>query len=234
MSGPGTFHLTWAKLRKNAKVFGRTQIRRLKELYSVNTVKPLPWAPDYAVSDDGRVFTLRPCSWKAEGLREVKPFVNNRGYDVVRIYTGQVKPRSRLVHRLTAEVFVPRTGGNVVRHLDGNQRNNAASNLAWGTQRENMRDAAKHGTLPRGSKHPRAQVKELDVAAIRVCRALGWSTRQLATATGLPRKYVTDLIRAKNWRHVPDGRELLAKLEEVVGQLPTAGDESSRSKAHPK
>ena len=42
----------------------------------------------------------------------------------------------------------PRPRGMVVRHLDGNPRNNHLDNLAWGTQSANMRDAVRHGTHP--------------------------------------------------------------------------------------
>lgn len=39
-----------------------------------------------------------------------------------------------------------RPEGMEVRHLDGNSQNDAASNLAWGTRSENIRDAVRHGT----------------------------------------------------------------------------------------
>jgi hypothetical protein len=40
----------------------------------------------------------------------------------------------------------------VGRHLDGDLTNNEASNLAWGTQSENIRDAVRHGTHPESRK----------------------------------------------------------------------------------
>jgi hypothetical protein len=51
----------------------------------------------------------------------------------------------RLVHRVVAQAFI-RNPDNlpVVRHLDDNPANNCVDNLAWGTQKDNMRDCADH------------------------------------------------------------------------------------------
>jgi hypothetical protein len=42
--------------------------------------------------------------------------------------------------------LAPQPGTRVVRHLDGDPANNHVSNLAWGTQSENMKDTLQHGT----------------------------------------------------------------------------------------
>lgn len=49
------------------------------------------------------------------------------------------------VHVLIATAFHgPRPAGGVVRHLDGNPQNNAATNIAWGTPAENVADRDRH------------------------------------------------------------------------------------------
>jgi hypothetical protein len=54
---------------------------------------------------------------------------------------------NRKVHVLVAEAFIePRPEGKVVRHLDGDPRNNLSENLAWGTSAENNQDMLRHGT----------------------------------------------------------------------------------------
>lgn len=51
------------------------------------------------------------------------------------------------VHHLVARAFLgPRPEGAEIRHLDGNCRNNAATNLAYGTRQENVQDSLRHGT----------------------------------------------------------------------------------------
>ena len=51
------------------------------------------------------------------------------------------------VHALVAAAFIgPRPDGLLIRHLDGNPRNNRVGNLQYGTGSENQRDAVVHGT----------------------------------------------------------------------------------------
>lgn len=58
-----------------------------------------------------------------------------------------------IVHRLVARIFLgPCPEGMQVRHLDGDQLNNAASNLRYGTQSENNYDQVRHGTHPWASR----------------------------------------------------------------------------------
>jgi hypothetical protein len=72
------------------------------------------------------------------------------------------------VHELVASAFLgPKPSGMVVRHLDGHAYNNAASNLAYGTDFDNMQDAIKHGTTVRGELSPKALVTAEMVIALR-------------------------------------------------------------------
>lgn len=79
--------------------------------------------------------------------------------------------RKEYLHRLICEAFHgPCPDGHVCRHLDGDKTNNSASNLAWGTQSQNNKDKAKHGTSPDGERNPRAKLKSGDVLAMREMR----------------------------------------------------------------
>ena len=73
--------------------------------------------------------------------RELRPYLNAGGYREVTL--GR---KSWRVHRLVLLAFVgPSELG--VRHLDGDKLNNKLSNLAYGTQRENVHDSMRHGTF---------------------------------------------------------------------------------------
>jgi hypothetical protein len=96
----------------------------------------------YEVSDQGRV----------RSLRYGKVLKSSGRYPMLILTMGGV-PAGRYVHRLVLEAFVgPCPDGCECRHLDGNSRNNALSNLAWGTSGENKLDEVRHGTHPEASR----------------------------------------------------------------------------------
>lgn len=55
------------------------------------------------------------------------------------------------VHRAVAAAFLPPSDAPVVRHLDDDPTNNVPSNLAWGTQADNVHDMVRAGRA-RGGK----------------------------------------------------------------------------------
>lgn len=89
---------------------------------------------EYEVSDTGLV---------RHGDRILKSFDDGRGY--LQTNLGR-KKRNVKIHRLVAEAFVPNPEGKPqVNHLDGDKRNNNASNLEWCTESENRYHAYKMG-----------------------------------------------------------------------------------------
>lgn len=97
----------------------------------------------YEVSDRGRVASL-PRS-NRRGRLVLTPSPDSDGYLQVVLCSAGVR-YTRKVHVLVAEAFIgPRPPGKVTRHLDGNQLNNARSNLRWGTHAENAQDRIAHG-----------------------------------------------------------------------------------------
>jgi len=97
----------------------------------------------YEVSDQGNVR-----SWtkhKRGALLKQSP--GPGGYLTVGLADPKGVSHTQRVHRLVLEAFAgPPEIDQVCRHLDGNCRNNRLSNLRWGTQSENIRDAVMHGT----------------------------------------------------------------------------------------
>lgn len=121
----------------------------------------------YAVSDDGRV-------WSYRYRRLLAGSMSRDGYRKV-----QILGKHKFVHRLVAENFVSGSGDQV-RHLDGDKLNNAASNLAWGTCRQNILDKWNHGTMVVGERHHNNKIPESDVLLIR---------ESSETNTALAKKY---------------------------------------------
>lgn len=104
--------------------------------------KPIPDAPRYEVSDDGRV---------RRGGRVLKPYLDRHGYRYITLHLGGSK-KTVQVHRVMMQAFVGPDHGRLVRHLDGDEANNVLSNLAYGTQSDNMLDSVRHGTHANAAK----------------------------------------------------------------------------------
>lgn len=116
------------------------------------------------------------------------------GYRIINVRLTSLPARQPLVHRLVAAAFLgppPRNKPHVA-HLDGDPTNNAASNLAYKSARENCDDKRRHGT--------HGVLTEAQALAIK-------------TATGKPRdlkrrfnvSYATiHAIRSgRTWKHLP-------------------------------
>jgi len=116
-------------------------------------VKP---TPGYEVTRDGRVFSVSS-NWRGKGRREMRATPNSDGYPSVRLVVDGKRKRFT-VHSLVAEKYLPPrpTRNHEVRHLDGDKTNSDASNLDWGTQKENADDRERHGRTSRGTSHSEA------------------------------------------------------------------------------
>ena len=93
----------------------------------------------YEVDDQGSVYSLRLG-------RKLKPAPDEYGYPLV-VLTRNKKRRTRRVHLLVIEAFHgARPDGMVARHVNGDNTDNRAVNLAWGTPSQNVLDQVEHGT----------------------------------------------------------------------------------------
>lgn len=78
--------------------------------------------PNYRVCSDGRVYKNYRQGWKEKRQSEI-----SGGYVATRI-NGKL----RKVHRLVATEYIPNPNNlPQVNHIDGNKKNNQASNLEW-------------------------------------------------------------------------------------------------------
>ncbi|SIG87796.1 Uncharacterised protein [Mycobacteroides abscessus subsp. abscessus] len=143
--------------------------------------------PRYMIDSDGTVY----------GPRRVLRPSKYTGYLVV-----SIGGKSRSVHRLVAEHFIPNPDNKSdVAHEDGNGLFSAASNLRWATTRENMSDRNRHGTDNRGGKHCCAKLTQEQVEYIRSMKGSYWGVQ-----TDLARRFrVTDstintIMHGKHWK----------------------------------
>ena len=150
----------------------------------------------YIVYEDGVIINF------ATG-KEIKQRLNTNGY-LTAMLGKSIKHRSRLVHRIVAEAFIPNLHRYpIVHHKDGNRANTHASNLEWTTQCENIRRAYERGSYDRkGTKNGRAILTENDVLTIRKRYKRGKIRADLARLYGLAWTTIHKVVNNISWTHV--------------------------------
>lgn len=112
--------------------------------------------------------------------------------------------KTRRVNRLVCEAFngPPPNQEAHARHRDGNLTNNAASNLSWGSAKENCEDKKVHGTLAIGSRQGTAKLTESDIPKIRTLLNAGVPKTHIADMYGVSGTCVYYIALGKTWAHV--------------------------------
>lgn len=147
----------------------------------------------YEVSDMGRVRSLdRTVVAKDGSVRHLRGKVLAQKFQSKYMRIGLCKSgemKTWCVHRLVADAFhgTGRDHGHVVRHLNGNPRDNRAANLRWGTWAENSADMVRHGRSRKPSACPHGheytpENTRINSRGARECRTCdrAWTARKNA------------------------------------------------------
>lgn len=168
------------------------------------TYAELPRLPGYRFGDDGSIWSR----WNSNGKpdrewRRLRSYVSGgSGYPHLTLCVGGVH-QNHLVHRLILEAFVgPCPDGMVACHNDGDTTNNTIENLRWDTCSANQSDKQRHGTMPRGSGHGMAKLREADIPVIRSLERDGWTKTRIAKRFGVDRGTIRFVLEGKTWAHV--------------------------------
>jgi len=151
------------------------------------------WRGRYEISAQGEVR-------RADG-RGVNQWTNPDGYRLVSLSPPRKVER---VHRLVAASFVPNPEAKpFVNHIDNDRANNAATNLEWCTQRENIHHAARQGRMSRhwtGRRSPNAGLSDLSAAQIREEYASGMGSMSvLGRRHGVSKRTVCRIVNGKTY-----------------------------------
>jgi hypothetical protein len=154
----------------------------------------------YEIDTNGVVYARRSLSKRA-----LMPIDAGHGYLRVGLYLNPKKSALRSVHRLVAEAFLPNPSGlPIVRHLNGIKTDNRLSNLAWSTQKENIADKWKHGTMASGEKHPRAKLNRFQVQRIRLMKEVTpkLTFEKIGKIFDVSASTIYNVVDNNTWRHV--------------------------------
>jgi len=147
---------------------------------------------DYAVGNDGSVWSKKS-KYPSHRMWHKLAGSNDR-YKTVRLYKSGAANVYVLIHKLIAFAFIgPRPIGFTINHVDGVKTNNAASNLEYVTQQDNIRHAWRCGLAVArpGEKHSAAKLSDAQVHEIMRLLAVGKSQQQIATQFGVSRPLIS-------------------------------------------
>ena len=152
-----------------------------------NVTKEYPGDPRYLVYTDGTIVGQRGCI--------LKPAPVTGGY-----LTVNIAGKTRKVAHIVAETWLgPRPNGYQVAHLDGNNKNNNASNLKYVTRSENERHKVGHGTSSHGERNGRAKLTKQQVEEIRKLLSQNVKQKDIASRFGITQGHVSAIKRGANW-----------------------------------
>ncbi|QXN70808.1 putative HNH endonuclease [Bacillus phage vB_BspH_TimeGriffin] len=159
--------------------------------------RDIPEAEGYAISNTGKVKN------KSTG-KILKTWVNNSGYECIKINTKKVKFRDT-IHRIVAKAFcVGYKEGLVVNHIDTNRLNNHASNLEWMTYKESiseMKDRNALNTHTAREAHKKNLIKKVDMYSKDGKTFLKTfdSIREAAKESGARPEKITETIKGRRF-----------------------------------
>jgi len=147
----------------------------------------------YSVDEDGNVFS------HIKGIR-LKPGISGAGY-----YYVDLAGKSRKVHRLVAEAFLPDfLDKPQVNHIDGNKQNNHISNLEMVSAKENVVHAFKTGLRVglKGENNGNTKLSNEDVTIVKRLILTGETTTSIARKFEVSRQVISHIKFGRTWKHI--------------------------------
>lgn len=108
-------------------------------------------------------------------------------------------------HRAAHRIFLGEIPeGMHVCHRCDNKRCINPEHLYPGTRKQNMQDAVARNRLPRGERHYRATLNDMQVRVIRRLDKHGYgSQREIGRLFSVSSPAVSAIVRRVNWKHLP-------------------------------
>jgi hypothetical protein len=157
--------------------------------------------PSYEVSNEGVIRRKLGGTGAVVGKVMKWHTSTSSGYPDIR-FTVNRKQTAIPVHRIVAASFLgPKPENLQIRHIDGNKMNNHASNLCYGTAKENGQDKVHHGRSSKGIKNPKNKLTEQQVLSIRNLHGTV-KAKHVASVFGLSQSTIYRIWNKKYWSHL--------------------------------
>lgn len=176
-------------------------------------MKSVPNHPGYSVDESGNVYSHRRKQGKGKGnghgtmvvidpnySRKLTPRPGRAGYPVV--YLSGKHSKSRFVHRIVAETFIPNPDNKpCVNHKDFNIKNPSVTNLEWVTYSENNKHSVRNGRMA-GDKCNLSKLTSSQVLEIRRLAETKMKRKDIAAIYGIIPDYVRQIQRRLVWAYI--------------------------------
>jgi hypothetical protein len=172
---------------------------------------PIPGLPGYEFSSDLRVRSFHVLGRAPDGSyggisekwRLISVYRMTNGYFAFSIRTNG-KRGLVYIHRVVAALaYREPIEAAFVLHWDDDKSCNYPSNLRYGDQASNIRDALRNGGIRTGAGHHLAKLDDDAVRAIRAMAAEGsCSIREIGRRFGVSHSLVSNILARKRWAHV--------------------------------
>lgn len=159
----------------------------------------IPGEANYEVSSSGRVKSCARTITRNNGrVQTIKERILKQAEDDWGYYQVRINRKTYKVHRLVAMAFMgERPTNNVIRHLDGNNKNNTVSNLMYGTYSQNVLDCYDY----RGVISAKQKLNEEKARTIMELISSGEQNRHIAKRFGVSEQTICDIKHGRiyNW-----------------------------------
>ena len=161
--------------------------------------KDIPNWKLYQVSNKGNVKSLNYNKTCKERILKTSLC---RGYPQVGLSVNG-KTKSKRVHRLVAETFIPNPEGKPhINHINGIKTDNRVENLEWCTQKENIRHAVDTGLFSAtGENNGMCKITKADAMEIKYGHQ-GMKQKDIAEIYGIHQSHVCRIRLGKLWGHI--------------------------------
>lgn len=167
--------------------------------------------PYYFACSDGNIYSKRGRGKTIDSYNndfkklKASKSLSGKGYLQVNLPCKDSKSgyRSKIVHRIIAEVFIGEIGENLtVSHLDGDKYNNTPINLKIESYSDNHKRKYEHGTMDNGFNNSRALISKEQLLEIRVLLKEGVLThKEIGKLFGVNRVFITKINTNQRYKN---------------------------------